>query len=207
MTINYIVDETNQDFLDANTAPNVAYWVDGANAYTNEAHLNYINTVGGFGLDVAAFIATLQALTENVTIFSDPVNNTSANYFTYIENTTQLKTSSTDYTYLQLDVDLPIDGMYLINYGINLRYEKRGSQYVKYKVDVDNSIYVSCPANNGWVEPEVWNNESNSYKGLDWSNSRPVFLTEGSHSIRLKIGRTSSKKAIANYGFLSIEEK
>ncbi len=149
-------------------------------------------------------------LTVNSGANAVPISNTSNvtyPFFKFIDKTTQLKTSSTDYTYLELTVDVPREGNYLISWGTNIRYENRGTQYIKYKVDLDNSIPVSNPANNGWVEPEVWMNESDSYKGLDWTNARPLSLTTGAHAIRLKIGRTGSKKVIANFGFLQIEEK
>ena len=206
MTINYIVDDDNQDFLDTNTAPNVAYWIDGALAFTNEKHLEYINTVGGFGLDIPAFISSIKVETENENIEQDPVNN-SSRFYAYTERTTQLKTSAYDITYLEITVEVPTERLYMITYGMNMRYEKKGTQYIKYKVDVDDTLYVSNPYNSGWVEAEVWYNESSQSKGLDFHNARSLLLNEGSHTIRLKIGRTGSKKVIANYGFLQIEEK
>ena len=149
-------------------------------------------------------------LTVNSGANAVPISNTSnATYpfFKFVDRVTQVKTTSTDYNYLELTVDVPRDGNYVITWGVNIRYEKRGTQYIRYKVDIDNSIYVSCPVNSGWVEPEVWNNESSSVKGLDWTNARPLSLTAGTHTIRLKIGRTGSKAVIANFGFLQIEEK
>lgn len=118
-------------------------------------------------------------------------------------------TSSTDYIYLTLEINIVETGTFKVSYSLKIKYQNLGWQYYKYKVDInDNNILITNPnLNDGWIQPTLYDLTNNTSRGLLFSGSRPVVLEPGLHTINLRVGRTSNLSVTGIYGLLEIERK
>lgn len=123
-------------------------------------------------------------------------------YFDFAEKTTFQSTTSMSTTYLSKTFTVPSDGSYTINWHIVFRANST-SRNARFRCDIDNSVLVTNPGGDGYLQIEV--KDKGSDIRIPLQGTRTLDLTSGDIDVRLKFGSEDDDEYVsAYYGFIGI---
>lgn len=127
--------------------------------------------------------------------------------YSYSERVEEVNTNSSGFTYHQHNFTAPIDGQYKISFSFEYRYSRSGYQYIRHRVDVDETILITDPTNDGWLRPRAFVKSSGSAALAPVCGFRVLNLTAGNHSVNIKMGDEASGSVIGSFACVEVELK
>ena len=127
--------------------------------------------------------------------------------YSYSERVEEINTNSSDFTYHQHNFTAPSDGLYKVSFALEYRYSASGWQYIRHKVDVDDSILITDPSGDGWLRPRLYVLSTGSAGLGPVSGFRTINLTAGNHTIHVRIGDESTGSVIGSFACVEVELK